>query len=137
MRRCRKGEGRGTGLGLAMVFGVVKQAGGVIDVYSEVGMGTTFRIYLPRIDGPAERLERASGRAELPRGDEVVLIVEDNARVRELSSAILRRLGHRVLSAANGGEAFLMAEKRSEPIDLLLTDVVMPAMNGRELAERL
>ncbi len=132
-----KVEGRGTGLGLAMVFGVVKQAGGVIDVYSEAGMGTTFRIYLPRIDGPAEPLDRVSGRAELPRGDEVVLVVEDNAGVREFSSAILRRLGYQVLSAANGGEALLLAEKRSESIDLLLTDVVMPGMNGRELTERL
>lgn len=132
-----KEEGCGTGLGLAMVFGVVKQAGGVIDVYSEVGMGTMFRIYLPLVEEPAEGLARVPVSADLPRGHEVVLLVEDNASVREISEAMLKRLGYRVLTAGSGGEAILMAEKSGDPVNLLLTDVVMPGMNGRELAERL
>lgn len=132
-----KGEGRGTGLGLAMVFGAVKQAGGVIDVYSELGMGATFRIYLPRIEAPSERIAQVLAKADLPRGNELILLVEDSASVRELAAAMLKRLGYRVLSAANGGEALLIAEQHREPIDLLLTDVVMPGMNGRDLSERL
>ncbi|HSA02459.1 MAG TPA: response regulator, partial [Candidatus Paceibacterota bacterium] len=103
----------------------------------EVGMGTTFRIYLPRVEELAEHLARVPFGANLPRGHEVVLLVEDNASVREISAAMLKRLGYRVLTAANGDEAILIAEKRGEPVGLLLTDVVMPGMNGRELAERL
>ena len=132
-----KSEGRGTGLGLAMVFGAVKQACGVIDVYSELGMGTTFRIYLPRIEEPSEHLEQVMGRVELPRGNELILLVEDSASVRELAAAMLKRLGYHVLIAANGGEALLIAEQHREVIDLLFTDVVMPGMNGRDLSERL
>jgi PAS domain S-box-containing protein len=132
-----KGEGRGTGLGLAMVFGAVKQAGGVIDVYSELGMGTTFRIYLPSIEEPSEHLEQITGRIELPCGNEYILLVEDSASVRELAAAMLKRLGYRVLIAGNAGEALLMAEQHRETIDLLFTDVVMPGMNGRALSERL
>ncbi|HMA93835.1 MAG TPA: PAS domain S-box protein, partial [Polyangiaceae bacterium] len=132
-----KGEGRGTGLGLAMVFGTVRQAGGVIDVYSEIDMGTTFRIYLPRIEEASEHIGRVTAAAELPRGNEVVLLVEDSASVRELAAAMLKRLGYRALSAANGGEALLIAEQHRSSIALLLTDVVMPGMNGRDLSERL
>ncbi len=132
-----KPKGRGTGLGLAVIFGVVKQAGGTIEVDSAPGRGTTFKIHLPRIGEPAEKLARASASPDLPRGHEVILLVEDEQSVRELATSILKRQGYKVLAAANGGEALLLAERRAEPIHLLLTDVVMPGMNGRELSERL
>ena len=132
-----KAKGQGTGLGLATTFGVVKQAGGAIEVYSEVGQGTTFKIYLPRVEEQAERLVNKAPGLELARGDETILLVEDEESVRDVALTILERLGYRVLSAANGGEAFLLVEKYDGWIDLLMTDVVMPGMNGRELAERL
>jgi two-component system cell cycle sensor histidine kinase/response regulator CckA len=132
-----KTTGKGTGLGLAMTFGVVKQAGGAIEVYSELGRGTTFKIYLPKIEEQAERLVEGKPDLELARGDETVLLVEDDEGVRDVALSFLEHLGYRVLTAANGGEAFLLMEKHGERIDLLMTDVVMPGMNGRELAERL
>ncbi|MFA7465648.1 MAG: response regulator, partial [Syntrophales bacterium] len=132
-----KDRGRGTGLGLATIFGTVKQAGGAIDVYSEQGQGTTFKIYLPGVEGPADSLVQDKPDLEMPGGNETILIVEDEANVRELASTILKRLGYKVFAASNGGEAFLLVEKQKDPIDLLMTDVVMPGMNGRELAERL
>ncbi len=132
-----KPTGRGTGLGLATIFGAVKQAGGAIDVYSEEGLGTTFKIYLPRIEQPPERLVRETLAKGLTRGHETVLLVEDEASVRDLTSIMLKQLGYEVLPASNGGEALLLAEKHAGRIDLLMTDVVMPRMNGRELAERL
>ncbi|MBK8478482.1 MAG: response regulator, partial [Opitutaceae bacterium] len=132
-----KPKGRGTGLGLAVIFGVVKQAGGTIEVDSAPGRGTTFKIHLPRLGEPAEKLARANASADLPRGHEAILLVEDDQSVRELAASILKRQGYKVLAAANGGEALLLAERRAEPIHLLLTDVVMPGMNGRELSERL
>ena len=132
-----KPKGRGTGLGLAMIFGAVRQSGGTIEVYSEPDHGTTFKIYLPRVDAPAERIAKPAKAAALPRGTETVFLVEDEASVRDIAITMLKRLGYRVHVASNGGEAFMMAESHAEPIHLLMTDVVMPGMNGRELAERL
>lgn len=129
--------GRGTGLGLATIFGAVKQAGGTIDVTSEIGRGTTFRIYLPAVDGPASssrRRREASGTWE--GGSETILLVEDERVVRELAEKVLHRLGYHVLAAASGEEALDTAGAFEGTIHLLLTDVVMPGMNGRELADR-
>ncbi|MBI5543216.1 MAG: PAS domain-containing protein, partial [Deltaproteobacteria bacterium] len=132
-----KPKGRGTGLGLATIYGAVKQSGGTIEVYSEVGRGTTFKIYLPRVAGKAQKLEPGNRGEELPRGNETVLVVEDEAWVRDLAARALKRLGYQVLQAANGSEAFVLASGHSGPIHLLMTDIVMPGINGRQLAERL
>ena len=127
--------GGGTGLGLSTCYGIVKQSGGWIWAYSEPGQGTTFKIYLPRIRAEAEAFSPASS-AALRGGTETVLLVEDNAQVRDIALRSLRERGYRVLQAANGGEALRAAENQSEPIALLLTDVVMPQMGGSELVER-
>ncbi len=132
-----KPKGHGTGLGLAMIFGAVHQAGGAIDVYSEIGQGTAFQIFLPRVDEPTEQLGRPNIAADLPKGDELILLVEDENAVRVLAANFLRRQGYRVIASPNGGEALVCAEECKEPIGLLFTDVVLPGMNGRELAERL
>ncbi|MEW5958326.1 MAG: PAS domain S-box protein, partial [Chloroflexota bacterium] len=132
-----KTQGKGTGLGLATVHGIVKQSGGHIEVYSEVGHGTTFKIYLPRLEEEAEPLEPALVRAESLRGSETVLVVEDEVWVRELVGFILRDFGYTVLEATHGAEALQLCAERPEPIHLLLTDVVMPDMSGRELARQL
>jgi PAS domain S-box-containing protein len=132
-----KPKGHGTGLGLAMIFGVVHQVGGAIDVYSEVGQGTVFKIYLPRVDEPTEQLEQPTATADYSKGNERILLVEDESAVRELATKLLTRQGYRVLAAHNGDEALAYAERCKEPINLLFTDVVLPGMNGRELAERL
>jgi two-component system, cell cycle sensor histidine kinase and response regulator CckA len=132
-----KSKDRGTGLGLATIYGVVRQAGGTIDVQSEVGRGTTFRVFLPRVDEAAETGVDRAGAAELPRGRGTVLLAEDEESVRELAVRILQRLGYDLLVAGSGAEALAIAERHEEPIDLLLTDVVMPGMSGRELAAHL
>ncbi|MBI5531115.1 MAG: PAS domain S-box protein [Deltaproteobacteria bacterium] len=132
-----KPKGKGTGLGLATIYGAVKQAEGFIEVDSEVGKGTTFRIYLPRLTEKAEKWSREGAYEGLPSGTETILLVEDESIVRDLAQRVLSRLGYTVLPAQNGGEAFMLAERRKDRIDLLLTDVVMPGMNGRELADRL
>jgi signal transduction histidine kinase/CheY-like chemotaxis protein len=130
--------GKGTGLGLSIVFGIVQQSGGHIWVYSEPGRGTTFKVYFPRVVDPAESESvRAAPQVSLERGSETVLLVEDEDQVRQLVCDILRGDGYRVLAAAGPLEALELAKDHHGSVDLLLADVVMPQMNGRELADRL
>jgi PAS domain S-box-containing protein len=131
-----KEVGKGTGLGLATCYGIVKQSGGNIRVYSEPGQGTTFKIYLPRVDAPAAGVTRRSP-VTVARGTETVLLVEDEEAVRGLAERILRSAGYEVLAAGSGAAALALFEEHGSEVDLLLTDVVMPRVSGRELAERL
>jgi PAS domain S-box-containing protein len=132
-----KGPGKGTGLGLATVYGIVKQNSGLINVYSEPGKGTTFRIYLPRHQAEAVAVQAEMPRAVPEGGSETVLLVEDEEMMLALGKASLERLGYTVLAARTPEEAIRLAREQAGKIDLLLTDVVMPEMNGRELAARL
>jgi PAS domain S-box-containing protein len=132
-----KKEGEGTGLGLSTVYGIVKQSGGNIWVYSEPEKGTTFKIYLPLVNEPLEEKKERVVKEASPRGNETILVVEDDEVVRKLAVRILREQGYRVLEASQGVDAFLICEEHKGPIHLLVTDVVMPKMSGRELAERI
>jgi CheY-like chemotaxis protein len=131
-----KPVGKGTGLGLSQVFGFVKQSGGHIAVYSESGEGTTIKLYLPRFFGAAEPVHAPAADADVPHGrtDEVILVVEDEQRVRHFSVDALRELGYTVISAAGAAEALALLDEQPN-VSLLFTDVVMPDMDGRRLAE--
>ena len=133
-----KEKGKGTGLGLATVYGVVKQSGGYVWVYSEPGHGTTFKIYLPRIEDEVGVIgrDRSAESSSLPRGSEVVLLVEDEVGVRELAREYLEMSGYTVIVAPDGNTALELAAMHAGPIHLLMTDMVMPGIGGRELAER-
>jgi len=129
-----KGQGKGTGLGLSTAFGIVKQSEGHIAVTSDVGAGTSFRVYLPRLaEQPAPAAEQQPA-AAVRRGAETVLVVEDDEQVRRLTQNVLRRHGYEVLVASGADEAIPLVEKHAGPIHLLLTDVVMPRVNGKDLA---
>ena len=132
-----KEKGKGTGLGLSTVYGVVKQSGGEIWIYSEVARGTTVKIYLPEVNEPLEAMKKRAVNTKIPGGKETILVVEDEDEVRKLAVGILSRQGYRVLEAAHGGDALLMVDQVKEPIHLLLTDVVMPGINGPDFARRL
>jgi hypothetical protein len=132
-----KEQGKGTGLGLATVYGVVKQSGGFIWVYSEMGRGTSFKIYLPRVDQPVENSVAAPSASEEPRGTGTILLAEDEQDVREVAREFLESGGYTVIEARDGAEALNLVEKHQGAIDLLVTDMVMPGMTGQELALRL
>jgi CheY-like chemotaxis protein len=132
-----KERGQGTGLGLATVYGIVTQSGGYIMVHSEIGCGTTFKVYLPSASGSIEPLPpRIPMSSEESKGSEVLLVVEDEDPVRTLASEILRCAGYKVLEAKDGKEALAIASARDR-IDLVLTDVVLPGMNGLKVAEQM
>jgi CheY-like chemotaxis protein len=133
-----KEKGEGTGLGLATVYGIIKQSGGYIWVYSEPGMGTTFKIYLPRID---EELISSDKNEEIfddnLKGTETILVVEDEDEVRNLVCEMLQINGYNILEASNGENALSICKQYKEPIHLVLTDIVMPKMSGHDLVARL
>jgi two-component system cell cycle sensor histidine kinase/response regulator CckA len=131
-----KGSGKGTGLGLSTVFGIVKQSGGSVEVYSEPGRGTSVKVYLPRIDQPAA-IEAQDERKKVARGSETILLVEDDEMVRTLVRETLLREGYRILDAPGPIEAKKISEQHKGPIQMMITDVVMPKINGRDLADQL
>ncbi|MGA2346035.1 MAG: PAS domain S-box protein, partial [Candidatus Sulfotelmatobacter sp.] len=132
-----KEVGKGTGLGLSMVYGIVKQSGGYIWVYSEPDRGTTFKIYLPRVDRPAETGGSENRSRSVQRGTETILLVEDDPQLRQLSSSVLAHCGYKVLTASGPEEGLAICKENHRDIRLLVTDVVMPRMNGRQLAEQI
>ena len=132
-----KEVGKGTGLGLSMVYGIVKQSGGHIWVYSEPDRGTTLKIYLPRVDQPSETTGAEHRPGSIKRGTETILLVEDDAQLRQLSSSVLAHCGYKMLVAATPEEGLEIFKAHHRDIRLLITDVVMPRMNGRQLAEQI
>jgi two-component system cell cycle sensor histidine kinase/response regulator CckA len=130
-----KEQGKGTGLGLATVYGIVKASGGYVWVYSELGQGTTFKIYLPRVDQPAHAVSPEKTVSSVQGGTETILLVEDDPQLIQLSSTVLANCGYKVLAAASPEEALTLCRANQANINLLVTDVVMPKMNGRQLAE--
>jgi CheY-like chemotaxis protein len=132
-----KEKGKGTGLGLSTVYGIVKQSGGYVWVYSEPGRGTTFKVYLPRVDAPAQALVAVREPAGGLRGSETILVAEDDDMLRPLTTGLLERLGYTVRQASNAQEALAVAREHQGPIHLLVADVVMPGASGRELARQL
>ncbi len=132
-----KEVGKGTGLGLSMVYGIVKQSGGYIWVYSEPESGTTFKIYLPRVDQPAETVVPERHPKDVNRGSETILLVEDDPQLRQLGSTVLTEFGYKVLVAENPEQGLALCQANQRRIRLLVTDVVMPRMNGRQLAEQI
>jgi CheY-like chemotaxis protein len=132
-----KGPGMGTGLGLSTVYGIVRQSGGYVFAYSELGHGSTFKVYVPRVEDAVEALELGLPTPELPQGTETILLVEDEPGVRALVRDTLMLQGYTVLEARHGIEALMIGTQKTGVIHLLLTDVVMPQMGGREVADRL
>jgi two-component system cell cycle sensor histidine kinase/response regulator CckA len=132
-----KSAGEGTGLGLAMVYGAMQQSGGHIDVYSEEGKGTTFRLYFPKVEEAVASRVPAESETTLASGSETVLLVEDEIAFCEMTAELLRKEGYNVLEAADGPSAIARAREYGEPIDVLLTDLVLPGLNGREVANRI
>lgn len=132
-----KAKDKGTGLGLATVYGIINQNGGFITCYSEEGMGTTFKMYLPRVEEQENAYRMTAQAVTDPSGKETILVVEDDRSVRELAVETLRKFGYEVIEAVNGKEALQMCRNREEQVDLVLTDVVMPNMNGPEFIRQL
>ena len=128
-----KEPGKGTGLGLSTVYGIVKQSGGYVWAYSEPMRGTTFKIYFPRVDGPAEKLTSPRSELVFDRGTETILLVEDDAAVRALIAELLRGAGYTVLEANGANAAIEIAERHRNSIHLVLTDVIMPGLSGGDL----
>jgi CheY-like chemotaxis protein len=132
-----KEPGKGTGLGLSTVHGIVRQSGGHVEVYSEPGHGTTFKIYFASLAEDATTQCVPSVALEVPRGTETILLAEDEEAIRQLARVALQSCGYHVLEAANGEQALKVIAASAEPVDLLITDVIMPRMSGRELAVQL
>jgi CheY-like chemotaxis protein len=132
-----KGVGEGTGLGLATVYGIVRQNNGFINVYSEPGRGTTFTVYLPRYEGETGQHQKEVAADSFHKGHETILLVEDEPAILEMTEMILTELGYTVLKAGTPSAAIRLANEHSGDIHLLMTDVIMPEMNGRELARNL
>jgi len=131
-----KGVGKGTGLGLATSFGIIKQHNGHVHVYSEPGMGTTFKIYFPQITDKLEKVEEQEPKP-MPKGTENILIVDDEKAIVDLVATTLKPLGYKITATNDPEEAVTLHQETTEKFDLLLTDVIMPEMNGRQLAETL
>jgi two-component system, cell cycle sensor histidine kinase and response regulator CckA len=132
-----KEQGKGTGLGLATVYGIVKQSDGYVWAYSEQGRGTTFKIYLPRVDESASPRERKAREPARPRGNETILLVEDDEQVRDSTRKMLEFLGYRAIVADGGAQALELLDRHSGGLDLLVTDVVMPKLSGPKVVEEL